>query len=109
MQSPARIGQISVAKIIPCHHVVYLMCVLCSRCGCLNQRQPSISSPYVYASDLGRCPAAYAAMGLDVVVVYYGNAEYQRLFFIYAAGGSEAARKFSVEALLFVGIAKEVP
>ena len=39
------------------------------RYGCLNQRQPLISSAYVYASDLGRHLAAYAAVWPDVVVV----------------------------------------
>ena len=48
-------------------------------------------------------------MWLDVVVVYYGNAEYQRILFVYAAGGSDAACESAIEALLFVGVAKEVP
>ena len=39
------------------------------RYGCLNQRQTLVSSAYVYASDLGGCLAAYAAVWLDVVMV----------------------------------------
>ena len=38
-------------------------------------------------------------------LMYYGNVEYQRCLFVYAAGGFEAARESSVEAPLSVGVA----
>ena len=43
------------------------------------------------AGGLGGCPAAYAAVRLDVVVVQYGHAEYPRPLLVYAAGVPEAA------------------
>ena len=39
----------------------------------------------------------------------YGNAEYQRCLFVYAAGGLEATCEFPVEVPLSVGIAYEAP
>ena len=59
--------------------------------GVLYERQPPVRTPYVYAGGLGGRPVAYSAVRLDVVVVQYGHAEYQRLLLVYAAGVPEAA------------------
>ena len=62
----------------------------------------------MYAGVLGGLLVCHAAVRLDVVVVEHCHAEYRRLL-VYAAGVPEAARESPVEALLFVGVAYEVP
>ena len=69
------------------------------------ERQPPISSMYVYAGSLSGCPAAYAAVWFDVLWL----AGYQRRLFVYTTGGLEAAIDLSVEALLFGGVVYEIP
>ena len=67
--------------------------------GILYERQPLACTIHVYTGGLDGCPACYASVRLDVVVVYNDNAEYQRLH-VYTAAIPEAVREPSVEALL---------
>ena len=55
-----------------------------------------MSVSYMYARSLGRCPATYAAVWLDEIVMYDGNAEYQRLFFVDTPGTFEAVCQLTV-------------
>ena len=62
-------------------------------CGALYERQPPTHTQNIDAGGLGGRPTAYAAVRLDVVVVQYGHAEYQRLLLVYAAGVPEAGQR----------------
>ena len=71
----------------------------------MYQRPPLVGALHVYAGGLGGGPAAYPLVRLDEVMVEHRDAEYQRVFAVYAAGRPESVRQLPVQALLRVGVA----